>query len=229
MLSSQPDKTEWAPVEWLVLEYLNIRERPPVLDLSGGQPELTPELILLTMQALIESGRAQTVYLWSDDNLSNDYFWRYLSASERAYIAAYDNYGKVGCFKGFDEQSFAFNTEADHTLFAEQFKLFERYIDEGIDIYAYVTITHPKENDIRDDMKRFIDRLQTVDLMLPLRTIPLEISGFGPVTSRLDPIRHRAMTVGQYDALDEWQREIEARFSREQREIPIHKIKWNRT
>ena len=46
------------------------------------------------------------VYLWSDDNLSNDYFWRFLSEEERELVSTYRHYGKVCCFKGFNAESF---------------------------------------------------------------------------------------------------------------------------
>lgn len=41
------------------------------------------------------------VYVWSDDNLSNDYFWRYLGDDDRALLASHPRYGRVACFKGF--------------------------------------------------------------------------------------------------------------------------------
>ena len=83
----------------------------------------------------------QSVYLWSDDNLSNDYFWRFLNPAERARIAAYRGYGRVACFKGFDEESFEFNTASSRSGFASQLSLFRRYIAEGLDIYGYITLT----------------------------------------------------------------------------------------
>ena len=50
-----------------------------VLDLTGGQPDLVPEWILWMMCELRARGLERKVYVWSDDNLSNDYFWRFLS------------------------------------------------------------------------------------------------------------------------------------------------------
>ena len=78
-------------------------------------------------------------------------------------------------------------------------------------------------------IRRFVDRLQQVDLSLPLRTVPLEISEFGPVTPRLDPVRLRALKVGQYEALDAWRYELEARFTPDQRSLPIVDVKWSRS
>lgn len=186
LLSASPAHSEWATARDLVEAYAQVPDRPPVLDLSGGQPELTPEWVPWTMDALETLGLTASVYLWSDDNLSNDYFWRYLTASQRARIARYRTYGRVACFKGFDPESFSFNTAAHSSRFDLQFELFQRYIEESIDIYAYVTLTHPWLTSVRDPIRRFVDRLQKVDPMLPMRTVPLEVSQFGAVTPRLD-------------------------------------------
>src|SRR5947209_7007759 len=84
----------------LVDMYLREENPPLVLDLSGGQPDIVPEWIMWTMEALEECGRAGNVFLWSDDNLSNRYFWKYLTREQRRYIAGFPNYAHVGCFKG---------------------------------------------------------------------------------------------------------------------------------
>jgi uncharacterized Fe-S cluster-containing radical SAM superfamily protein len=214
MLGAQPDKSQWATVEDLVSAYAELPDRPSILDLSGGQPELTPEWVLWTMSGLERRGIAESTYLWSDDNLSNDYFWRYLTDADRERIVSYPGYGKVGCFKGFDEQSFAFNTGAPPDLFERQFDLFKRYFDEGLDIYAYVTFTHTGKTNLKDAMERFADRLQRIDEALPTRTVPLEIAAYGPVHSRLDETRKWAMDVGQYSALDEWEKIVSRRTNK---------------
>ncbi|HLL02297.1 MAG TPA: hypothetical protein VK539_17055 [Myxococcaceae bacterium] len=226
LLAAVPAHSEWVTALQLVNAYASLPDRPLVLDLSGGQPELTPEWVLWSIDALEASGLQADTYLWSDDNLSNDYFWRFLSEAERERIARFKNYGKVACFKGFNEESFAFNTAAEPTGLSRQFDLFKRYIAEGLDIYAYVTLTHPHKRNITDDMRRFIDRMQDVDPMLPLRTVPLEVATFGPVTSRLDGIRTYALNDGQYQALDVWRKELEKRFSSQMRSLPIDQIRW---
>ena len=226
LLAASPSRSEWVTAQQLVEMYASLPDRPIILDLSGGQPELTPEWVLWTIDALEELGLSDKVYLWSDDNLSNDYFWRFLSSNERARISRFRNYGKVACFKGFDEKSFAFNTAAEESGFPLQFDLFRRYIAEGLDIYAYVTITHPYKGNVTDEMRRFVDLMQSVDPMLPLRTVPLEIGAFGPVGPRLDDERAYAIQEGQYRALDAWRKEIEQRFSSGERALSIDRVKW---
>src|SRR5215469_2341983 len=77
LLSGNPDRSAWFTAAEMVDAYLAEIDRAQVLDLSGGQPDLVPEWIPWTLQALADRN-ACDVYVWSDDNLSNDYFWRYL-------------------------------------------------------------------------------------------------------------------------------------------------------
>jgi uncharacterized Fe-S cluster-containing radical SAM superfamily protein len=228
MLAALPSRSRWATAEELVALYRDLPNRPPMLDLSGGQPDLTPEWVSWTMDALEHFGLSSSVYLWSDDNLSNDYFFRYLSEEQRERMARYRLYGRVGCFKGLDAESFAFNTEADPALYEQQFELFGRLLRCGFDLYAYVTFTHPHSGDLQDRMARFVDRLQAVDEALPLRTVPLQIAEFGPVGSRVDEVRAAAISVGQFKALDAWRTELERRFAPSERDAPIQTVRWRR-
>lgn len=112
LLSADPRFGEFKTADELLDLYIAEKLRPVVIDLSGGQPDLTPEWSYWFMEALTRRGIENSVYVWSDDNLSNDYLWHYLDSKQVARLAAFPNYGRVGCFKGFDERSFAFNTKA---------------------------------------------------------------------------------------------------------------------
>ena len=160
-------------------------DRPDMIDLTGGQPDLVPEWIPWTLDALGSAGVADSVYVWSDDNLSNDYFFRYLSEDTRYRVAQHPGYGRVCCFKGFDQASFSFNTRAAPDLFDRQFELFSRLLATGMDLYAYATFTSPTPDSLPAAMTTFVDRLQRISEALPLRLIPLEISEYGPVEPRL--------------------------------------------
>jgi hypothetical protein len=163
--------------------------------------------------ALERAGLQESVYLWSDDNLSNDYFWRYLTDEERTLLDDNPMYGKVCCFKGFDRHSFTFNTAAAPDLFERQFELMGRFLAETtIDVYAYVTLTTDREKGIDAAVADFVDRLQQLDLRLPLRTIPLEIAIFTPVGPRLSADRGRALAL-QHDVVAAWNAELRRRFS----------------
>ena len=206
LLSANHKHAEWLTPSELVDLYLEQTERPTVIDLTGGQPDLTPEWVPWMIQEIRARGLEDTVYLWSDDNLSTDYFWRYLSTNDIDLVRNAKNYGRVCCFKGFDEASFSFNTLADEALFQRQFDLFRRFVDIGIDLYAYVTLTSPTSDRIVDRIRRFVDRLQTVHENLPLRTVPLEIQVFAPVHSRVKQEQRKALKVQQM-AVEAWCRE----------------------
>ncbi len=212
MLSGSEKRSAWMSPRLLVDEYLAVPNRPPMIDLTGGQPDLVPEWVPLTMTALADAGVADSVYLWSDDNLSNDYFFRYLSDETRAMVAEYAGYGRVCCFKGFDEQSFSFNTKASPELYDRQFTLFSNLLAAGLDLYAYATFTTPSGEDVPQLMSAFVDRLQRIDETLPLRLIPLEIDEYGPVTPRLKDV-HRQSMDNQQRAIEAWVSEQHRRFT----------------
>jgi uncharacterized Fe-S cluster-containing radical SAM superfamily protein len=223
MLAARAQLGAWVDAVTLVDSYLAQTDRPAVIDLSGGQPDLVPEWTPWMMRALGDRGVAGSTYLWTDDNLSNDYFWRFLSDDDIALIQSWPMFGRVGCFKGFDRESFAFNTSADPELFARQFEIFARHLALGVDCYGYVTFTGPNPTSVSRAIPKFIDELQQIHELLPLRTIPLEIARWGPVHRRLTPVRDQAFAV-QQRAAEVWRAELERRFSSEQRDTPIHLI-----
>ena len=226
LLAGREDLGEWLTADDLVDLYLRERHRSPIVDLSGGQPDLVPEWIPWTMRALRKRQLEESTFLWSDDNLSNDFYFRILTEEDRETVVTYRNYARVGCFKGFNPTSFAFNTRAAPELYDRQFDLFERLLREGLELYAYVTLTSPETKGIPDDVARFVDRLQAVHENLPLRTVPLEIQVFHPVVERMGQVHHDACR-NQNLARDAWITEIEERFGssdRQQRitDIPMH-------
>ena len=223
LLSANHKHAAWLSAGELLDLYLAQPEPPRVIDLSGGQPDLTPEWVPWMIQEVQTRGFERDVYLWSDDNLSTDYFWTSLSTSDIDLVCGAQNYGRVCCFKGFDERSFSFNTLADGSLFSRQFNLFRRFVDLGIDVYAYVTLTSPTAERIVDHMRSFVDKLQAVHENLPLRTVPLEIQLFAPVISRVSDEQREALKI-QEVAVEAWSREIEDRYSLVQRTLPITDI-----
>jgi uncharacterized Fe-S cluster-containing radical SAM superfamily protein len=220
LLSADPLHSAWLTASELLDLYLAQRDPPRVIDLSGGQPELVPEWILWMIEEIERRELAGKVYLWSDDNLSCDYFWRYLSRAQQEKVASCPGYGRVVCFKGFDEASFAYNTRATGDWFERQFELANRLIKLGIDVYSYVTFTTPSGSGIEDAMRQFIDRLQAIDERLPLRTVPLEVREFSPVLDRMNDV-HAASLKHQWIAVEAWQRELSQRFSSEERDRSI--------
>ena len=226
LLAANRKYSDWLCPAELVDLYLSQDDPPRIIDLTGGQPDLVPEWIPWMMNELRNRSLDENIYVWSDDNLSNDYFWRFLSDKERELIATYKHYGRVCCFKGFNEESFSFNTAAEPELFDRQFELMERLISTGIDLYAYATITTPSAKDVSDDIRRFVDRLQRLDEKLPLRTIPLEIEVFTPVMKRLDETKRCALK-NQWIAVEAWLKELGDRFTSAERALNIAEVQLN--
>jgi uncharacterized Fe-S cluster-containing radical SAM superfamily protein len=232
LLEAREDHAAWMSTDDLLDLYLAESEvdRPRMIDLTGGQPDLTPEWVPWMMQAMRRRGLEGHVYLWSDDNLSTDLFWRVLSRDQQELIATFRGYGRVACFKGFDEQSFSFNTSAAPELYAQQFTLFDRMRRTGVDLFAYVTLTAPSTGSIEDAVPRFVDRLQSIHPNLPLRTVPLQVYPFKVVTQRVSSVR-RLSTLGSipYDAqlraVDVWVKELDKRFSSGDRALNITQVR----
>jgi uncharacterized Fe-S cluster-containing radical SAM superfamily protein len=220
LLAANGNLSGWFTADDLVRLYQRESYRPLVIDCSGGQPDLVPEWIPWMMQALRRAGLAEQVYLWSDDNLSNDYYWVYLNAGQRQLMAGYQNYGRVCCFKGFDAISFAFNTRADPSLFDRQFELFARLLTTGMDLYGYATFTSPATRSIERAMSDFIDRLMELHPKLPLRVVPLRIENYGVVRQRVGPIHREALSV-QEEAIQAWNDQLVARFTVDERQASM--------
>ena len=223
LLAGKEELGSWVSAKELVQCYVEVADRPPMIDLTGGQPDLAPEWVPWMMRALIDARLDESVYLWSDDNLSNDYFWQHLTAADHELISEYKGYGRVCCFKGFDAASFAFNTEASPDLFDRQFELFERLHSFGLDLYGYTTFTAPSDDGLSNAMRNFVDRLQRISEAMPLRVIPLEITEYGPVSHRLNDDRRASMEI-QWRAIEAWENELERRFTTKEREVPIHQV-----
>ncbi len=179
-----------------------------VLDLSGGNPELVPEWIYYIMRELEKRGIERNVYLWSDDTLTTDYFFEYLQKDQIDYIKNYKFYGKVCCFKGFDNHSFSFNTKLPQEYFDKQFENFEKYLALGLDLYGYVTFTTDDVSDLEERMANFINRLKKIHPLLPLRIVPLKIAIFTPVKNRLNPSYIEAVE-NQKRVYKEWKKQLE--------------------
>jgi len=118
----------------------------------------------------------------------------------------------VACIKGFDTESFAFNTTAAPELSDRQFTLFARLLATGMDLYGYATFTTRSAGGIAAKMRAFTDRLQRIAEHLPLRVVPLEIQVWGPVAPRMRADRHASLGL-QQEAVAVWRDELTRRFA----------------
>ena len=224
MLAGDERRGRWITADELVSLYAAEPDAPRVVDLSGGSPDLTPEWVVWVMDALERAGLSERTYLWSDDNLSTDYIFTKLSPAQRKRLETYGNYGRVCCFKGYDEASFAFNTGAEPGGFQRQFELFSRYLDLGLDLYGYVTLTGPDVAGARAAVFDFVDRLQAVAEQLPLRVVPLKVAPFGPMLRRSELSERAAAWEVQEEAIGAWNETIASRFAPLLRSQPITAI-----
>ena len=219
-LSADTRVSDYFTSDELIQLYLDEANRPDVIDISGGQPDLVPEWILWMMQSLKKHGLEGKIYLWSDDNLSNRYFFAYLSHEQRNEIARFQNYSRVACFKGYDEKSFSFNTLAAPELFNQQFEIYKELLEEGLDMYAYVTFTALPHAGLTYKIEQFVDKLQAIHVNLPLRTVPLKITAFTPTKHRINQDQTLALNY-QYEVHARWIEQITNRFSQNEINIPI--------
>ncbi len=226
LLAGHASRSRWVTAEQLIDLYRALAEdvRPAVIDLSGGQPDLVPEWTVWMLDALADAGLTQQVYLWGDDNLSNDYLFRYLSDDQLSRLSEAPGYGRACCLKGFDRASFAFNTTAPAEHFDRQLALLRRIIATGMDVYCYATFTTPTlPASPADAMRRLADHLQTIDEHLPLRLVPLEVSVFSPVQPRLRSAHAESLQL-QHHMVAAWQAVLAERYTTTQRATAITDI-----
>lgn len=224
LLSGDSRYSSFLTCDEMVDLYLKEENPAPMIDLTGGQPDLTPEWVPWMMQTLKEREIDKKIFLWSDDNLSNDFLWKYLTNEQIDLMSSYKMYSRVCCFKGIDEKSFSLNTKAEPTLFAKQFELCKRLLEINLDLYCYVTLTANTDTDFEIAVPKFLDDVQAIDEMLPLRIVPLRIlDEYKPVESRVND-EFRDMLNGQYDAIEIWNGELKKRFTKEQLNKPITEI-----
>lgn len=209
------EKSCWFTADSMVDMFVETGKNIRLMDLSGGNPELVPEWIFETMRALEKRGLRESVYLWSDDALTTDYFFRYLDSNKIEYIKNYPHYGKVGCFKGFDDKSFCFNTNLNSNFYNQQFELFKRYLDIGLDMYGYVTMTTDDVVNLEERISLFIDKLKKIHPLLPLRVVPLKIVKFTPVSLRVSE-SHLIALDNQVLVYREWRKQLRKNYSEEQ-------------
>lgn len=226
LIAGNPEHSGMLSAQEMLDYFLSEKNRPPMIDLSGGQPDLVPEWVLWFADIIQDRKLDTEIYLWSDDNLTTDFLWRFLSEREVNRLSSYKNYGRVGCFKGFDSNSFSFNTGASPELFEAQFSLMRKLIESGFDVYGYVTLTSDTNKNINSQIARFVDRLQSdVHQIFPLRTVPQRILEFTPTKGRISTTQQKALEI-QNEAVYFWQQELHKRFPKEvlKKRIYEHKL-----
>lgn len=208
-------------IQWMLDESVNSQ----VIDLSGGQPDLVPEYPLWFLQARSELGLDHTHYIWVDDNLSTDYMWRYLNDADIEHMLNAKGFSRVGCLKGFDPESFAFNTGTNGQFFNRQLDLLSRLVRAGFDQYGYITLTTLNRDNVESKIARLFDKIQTnIHENFPLRIVPLRIYELNANSKRYI----KQAEENQFYILEMWQAEMQKRFSSSQLAGPISEINISR-
>jgi uncharacterized Fe-S cluster-containing radical SAM superfamily protein len=225
LLSALTSKAEYKSADELIELFLQEKNGSRIIDLSGGQPDIIPEWPIRMMETLTRRNLDSRYFLWLDDNLSVYYAWEYLTPKDFALMKTYANFGRVGCFKGFSPESFHENTMARPELLKRQIDIMSRWVELGIDIYGYITLTTSELGGMRASLRKFMDDLQneTYHSFL-LRVVPLEILPFTPTIQRMKDLQERSIK-NQYDVLAAWLDELDSRYSQKERELPIYMIK----
>lgn len=223
LLSGNPKYGKFFSADELITLYSKDSSRPQVIDLSGGNPDIVPEWCLWTMQSIEKYNLKEKVHIWLDDNLGTDIMWDVLTQEEIKYMASFPNHTRACCFKGYDQNSFEFNTGERKNSFDVQFDVFRRLLKEGFNLYAYVTLTAPEGNCTKEKISTFIDRLQEIHPNLPLRTIPLEIKPYTAMVSRMNSDQEKSLDE-QTKAYCYWWEELTERYSTSELEKPYDEI-----
>jgi uncharacterized Fe-S cluster-containing radical SAM superfamily protein len=213
MLSGNEVVSEWLSPDEMIERYLAEVDRPQIVDLSGGSPDLVPEWIAWTMDALDTKHLGKSVYLWSDDNLSSDLLMSTEMRSLLQRMERYEGYGRVCCLKGFDASSFAFTTGSAEDEFDFQLRTLRSYLATSMDIYGYITLACPPAKDQSGRFRRLMDELQTMRENFIGRLVPLRIEKFSTMTGRLDSRRSEALRH-QDELVETWLEELSLRSVR---------------
>lgn len=223
LLAGNKSFSRFLTCEEIIDLYLEEKDAPLIIDLTGGQPDLTPEWVPWMMETLISKNLDNKIYLWSDDNLSNDYLWKYLDNDQLALLGKYKMYSRVCCFKGFNEETFSQNTLASPEYFENQFHICKKLIELNIDLYCYITLTANTKTNFEKDIPIFLDKAQEINELLPLRMVPLKIREYNTVIPRLNS-NYEDLYKGQLIAIEIWQKEIQKRYKSSLLSLPITSI-----
>jgi len=163
----------------------------------------------------------KSYFVWIDDNLSTDYLWKYLNEEQISFLVSRPGFARVGCLKGFDAESFAFNTRADGNLFSRQIDILGRLVKTGFDQYGYITLTAMDINVVHEKISRLLDEIQNkIHPNFPLRIVPLRIFQFGANNGRYV----KQAEDNQFHVLEAWISEMQKRFTSSQLSTPITEV-----
>lgn len=225
MLSAGSAHSELVSPKQLLEMMLKENVNSKIIDLSGGQPDIVPEYVLWFLEARAKLSMKESHFVWVDDNLSTDYLWRYLNDEQILFLVNSPGFARVGCLKGFDVESFVFNTRADESLFDRQIDILSRLVKTGFDQYGYITLTAININAVQEKIARLLDEIQSrIHPNFPLRIVPLRIFQFGANAKRYI----KQAEENQFHVKDAWISEMQKRFTSSELSTPITEVEIRR-
>jgi uncharacterized Fe-S cluster-containing radical SAM superfamily protein len=228
LLSASKKRAEYKSTDDLLDLFLQEKDCPNIIDLSGGEPDIVPEWSVRMMESLIRRNLHDKYYLWLDDNLTSYFAWDYLKDSDFELMRNYKNFGRVGCFKGFSPESFHENTQTQPEILKRQIDIMSKWVNLGLDMYGYITLTTSNLVGMRNSLKEFMDAIQkNIHPSFLLRIIPLKIISFTPNKNKMTEWKQRSL-VNQFEVLSVWKDELQDRYSKTERDCPIYLIKLDK-
>lgn len=219
LLDAIPSRSRMTPVSEMVERYLLTSNRPQVLDLSGGQPDLVPEWALWTMQELEGRGLRGSVHVWMDDNLSGDFMSSVLGKAEIKYMAGFPRHSRAGCFKGIDDSSMRANSGDAGASVRGQLRAVDALLSNGFDPIFYVTLTGPIEGNPGDACRQFLGELRRIHPVLPLKVVPLEVRNFAATLARTNSTCE-VWRMHQWTVLEAWEDALAELYAPSQLSVP---------
>ncbi len=159
-----------------IIDIWKKNEDKGVLRISGGEAFLAPEFLIEVgkeLKDLNEKGR----YLWIDTNLLGNKYIEVTKCLSELNIP----FGICGCFKGFDETTFEFNTQRNGNLYNLQFENANKILNnigKYGELFFYVPeiIEIISEKRIKKKILNFLELLRSkIHQLAPLRTTVLII------------------------------------------------------
>lgn len=195
---------------------------PPtgVLRISGGEPFLNWEAIILLVKEIIKNPGCNP-YLWVDTNLLG----KYEGFFAELYGLNFFNIGITACFKGIDHEEFMWLTGADENKYNEQWVnanyIFSECTSMGIDLFFTVpeVVRASTPYSVHQALNWFMDSLFKIHPNLPLRTTVLTWKDYNANKGTLPDYRFESgMTREMFNE------ELLRRYGYEKVWLPLHQI-----
>lgn len=201
-----------------------------ILRITGGEPFLTPYLVLEILNEIDKRDLCNEIFLWTETNLIP-----FCVSTEGDTIvpdellkqlSSYKNLCIHPCFHGVDEETFEEITGKGIKNFNMLFDALERLIAAEIDIYPTLGSNVIPVNEIYN----FYKKLAEIDNFLPLRFCLIEYDlNYDPIKWRFKNIpsyeKHHNKVFDRYQVITKWNELLKQNLQIEYGMKPRHLVK----